>query len=90
MIFEKCNTCKYFVQYYKIMGLHFRPVTGRCINRNVTKKKRAFNNLMENCEFWEENPNICACRKQRIRDTVYEINDSLHEIIEILNLDKEE
>lgn len=90
MIYEKCKTCKYFVQYYIKQGLHFRPIIERCRNENILKKTRRFNNIIENCQYWEKAPDTNEKTKKSVEKAVSEINESLHEILEILNLDKEE
>ena len=86
LVFDHCKECKFFIQYYVRTGFHFRPVTGRC----ACKARPAHaGEPLKICDYWEPTENTPSQIKKNVAQTIYEINDKLSEILEVLNLYKE-
>ena len=72
---------------YVLTGLHFRPIKGRCVHENHIRKLR--DNLIDNCEDWEEAANVVETHKKQVEEIIFEINNRLYNILEVLNIDRE-
>ena len=86
--FERCKSCKYYKQFYVLKNMHFRPYYGRCVHEKHTRRY-SFENLVENCAYWEDNGHTPEQTKTSVKEAIYEINEKLHNILEVLELDKE-
>ncbi|MCM1306420.1 MAG: hypothetical protein NC037_06500 [Bacteroides sp.] len=85
-VYEHCKNCKYFLQFYTLHNFHFRLSRGTCACANLARHS---SKLLKHCEFWEQKENTPEQTKKDVIETIYEINEKLYEILEVLNLDKD-
>lgn len=80
-----CTNCRYFVRHYRKSYSAFHPVhCGFCENRALTpKEKRSFPSIV-NCSEWEPMELQLEKRRQDIVQALFEIDERLKIIFEIL------
>lgn len=87
--FEKCKSCKFYLEHYVIIGTKFHPIGGHCINRELyNPRKRKNYELIENCEHWQINTDVKEKRKESIKETLCYMKEHLSNIEHILLLDE--
>lgn len=89
--YEKCETCKYFLQHYVMDNSRFiKTCCGHCINSQLNGSEvRNKGALHENCGLWEWNGEEKAERKKYIKITLAHMQKHLSEIASILKNDSE-
>ena len=86
IVYDHCKKCKHFSQYYTLKGFHLYPATGKCICLN---RRHTYNlKLLEHCDYWEEKEDTFEQTKKNAEQAIYEINEKLHNILEVLELEK--
>lgn len=87
--YEKCLTCKYFLQHYVVDNSTFiKTNCGHCTNRQLNDSRvRNKYVLHENCEFWESNEEKKAERRENIKEVLANMEEHLSEIVSILKGD---
>lgn len=86
--FKRCKTCKYYKQFFILNNLHFIPFYGRCVHEE-RYKPHGSENLVEDCNLWEQSEYMPERIKHDVVQTIDEINERLYEISEVLNLYKD-
>ncbi|MCM1306517.1 MAG: hypothetical protein NC037_03300 [Bacteroides sp.] len=85
--YERCKSCKYYLEHYVFVGMGFRPIGGHCINRALYKpRKRTNYELIENCEHWEKDTEEKEKQNESIKNLLLNINERLFTIEQILLL----
>ena len=85
--FEKCKSCKSYLEHYIIIGTCFRPIGGHCINKDLYNPRSRKNyQLIENCEHWQENTEVIEKRKMLLKDAIYCMEKQLSHIEQLLML----
>lgn len=88
-VYEKCETCKYFLQHYIKLNTVFHSTRcGHCINSQLNGSRvRNKYVLHANCEFWEPNEEKKVDRREHIKEVLKNIEKHLNEIAIILKDD---
>lgn len=86
---NSCLNCKYFVKYYAILDMRLQFAGGKCMHEQIyNPRKRTNDVVVTDCKYWEtDTKNSFEKRKQRAETLLYDYNDKLTQIIQILNLE---
>ncbi len=87
--YQKCKTCKHYLEHYVIRGTMYVPIGGHCINHELNpKQKKGRFALIENCEHWESDASKKSERKESIKAVLCDMKEHLEEIELILKDDE--
>lgn len=85
---KTCKSCKYYVEHYVIHSTRLYPIGGHCINKNLYNphSKKPYG-LHENCNYWKNNEDVKAERRENIKDVLQSMEQHLFYIKTILDED---